>query len=286
MIPKVAGVVVLFKPNSSVIRNIRSYLPYLDCLFAVDNTDPFVQSEQFYEELRNVSDKVFYIRNNENLGVAKALNLAAKMALERQYEWLLTMDQDSCFDKPMIAAYWKCFGKFYNLDKVAIFAPFFMPVPVAESESCQYEEVLTVITSGNLLNLNLLKKIGGFEEKLFIDEVDHDYCLRARLMGYKILKFKNIYFKHEIGETRLIKIGNRIGHFFKHDPKRLYYITRNNLYIWKKYGRVFPKYVRKSQIDFWLITFLCEAILWDRSPSKIVQIIKGILDFFRDKYGK
>ena len=36
------------------------------------------------------------------------------------------------------------------------------------------------MTSGNLLNLKIAEKIGDFEEKLFIDEVDHDYCYRIR----------------------------------------------------------------------------------------------------------
>lgn len=56
-----------------------------------------------------------------------------------------------------------------------------------------------LITSGTLLNLSLFQKIGGFDENLFIDAVDHEYTIKSLLTGYKIIQFPCIQLTHQIG---------------------------------------------------------------------------------------
>ncbi len=58
---------------------------------------------------------------------------------------------------------------------------------------------LTVMASGNVLNLQAYKYIDKFEEKYFIDYVDHEYCLRLQTNGYSIKVHKNSILVHALG---------------------------------------------------------------------------------------
>ena len=90
---KVEGVVVLFKPDDKMLDNINSYLGDLKKLYVVDNTPGGDISDRFNDK------KIKYIPLKENKGIAYALNVGAKEAIKDGADWLLTMDQDSCFEK-------------------------------------------------------------------------------------------------------------------------------------------------------------------------------------------
>ena len=88
----ICGTVVLYNPLENVKDNILSYLDLLDKLYVVDNS---VNQDNQY--LLPSSNKIVYINNKDNLGIAKALNIAFERAIKDGYTWVLTMDQDSKF---------------------------------------------------------------------------------------------------------------------------------------------------------------------------------------------
>ncbi|TEB40741.1 glycosyltransferase family 2 protein, partial [Flavobacterium circumlabens] len=63
-------------------------------------------------------------------------------------------------------------------------------------------EPIIVMTSGNIVNLKIHEKIGGFEEKLFIDYVDIEYCLKLKKEGYSIANLPNVLLQHELGDSK------------------------------------------------------------------------------------
>lgn len=48
------------------------------------------------------------------------------------------------------------------------------------------------ITSASCTNLAVWKEVGGFDERLFIDLVDNEFCKRLIVSGYKILRLNNL----------------------------------------------------------------------------------------------
>ncbi len=58
-----------------------------------------------------------------NKGIAAALNVAKNRAINENYKWLLTMDQDSRFNESDIEKF-KNYIKERNEEKVAIYSPF------------------------------------------------------------------------------------------------------------------------------------------------------------------
>ena len=99
------------------------------------------------------------------------------------------------------------------------------------------------------MNLKLYSEIGGFDENLFIDGVDIDYCYAALSKGYKNIKFGRNHFNHSLGNKT--KRGSVFTLFlFKknvsiHSSLRVYYMYRNMLYIRNKYGKILPKIILK-----------------------------------------
>lgn len=273
---RIVGVVVLYQTciNDFCI-NLCSYISNVDLLFVVLNSPVDVSSLHGY-------DKIVIIENPHNFGIAKALNQGAEMALNRGYEWLLTMDQDSSFENDIF------FRAFAQADKtdVAIFSPNHSIIRMngAGDDYEESESDLLVMTSGNIISLSAWKKIGGFEEKLFIDEVDHDYCLRAIQHGFRIIKYPNVYLNHKLGDLKEVKFLFAKFYISQHSPTRTYYIYRNNLYVFRKYFFSFPflLFLRAKE----LIKEFLRIILFQTNRKKhLFSIIMGIRDFCRGNYG-
>ncbi|HMR82372.1 MAG TPA: glycosyltransferase [Niabella sp.] len=235
---KVFGVVILFNPQENVNRNISSYLSFVDKLLVIDNSEPPAKIN--LGELEE-KDKVVLIAEGVNKGIAIRLNEAAKYAFSEGASWLLTMDQDSFFNESNLVLYQEYFHQYKNKDNVALFGvEFEQPSGAIGNETV---ETYNIITSGSLVNLEVYKNIGEFDEALFIDDVDVEYCIRANLNGYKTLKFKNVYLHHSLGtvlQYRSLKSFKKTSRVL-HSSLRIYYMLRNHLYVNKKYKSKLPE---------------------------------------------
>jgi rhamnosyltransferase len=140
-----------------------------------------------------------------------------------------------------------------------------------------------LITSGSIIPLANTKNLGEFNEDLYIDGVDTEYCLRIFNKKYNTILFNNIVLSHQIGTTTLtftpsLKIEERKIH----SPTRIYYITRNYFFLRKLY---------KNQLQHLkLKNFLNEVkngILYGNEKVNFIKnILKGYLDFKKNKMGK
>jgi len=280
-INSVSGMIVLYNSELNVIDNINSYIDYIDILFAIDNSET---ANIDFVNLLLSNPKICYISNNENLGIAKALNQGAELAMQKNFSWLLTMDQDSKFEDDNAKYFFNCFDKLENLNETAIICANRQPATNFDKTAgniYDIEAVSIVITSGNLLNLKLYKQIGKFEEKLFIDQVDHDYNLRALLKKYKIIKLKNILINHSLGKQ--VFVNKKL---FIHSPIRIYYQTRNFLYMLSKYFFFFPRLFLGygfNEIKRIFINFYFDRV---NIKAKSCKILEGFRDFILNKYGK
>ena len=279
---KIAATIILYNPNLEVIDNIYSYLHDIDVVYAIDNSEK--ENPEFIKKL-NAIKKVKHINNKGNLGVAKGLNIAAQIAIAEKYDLLLTMDQDSKAQPAMIATMLSIL-KDVDLSDVGIISPCHITgtnkIPATERV---YDKVQTVMTSGNLLNLNAFQKAGPFNEELFIDCVDHDYCLRLIMRGYKVIQSNKAMIKHSLGNQTQHKFLGKSKITNNHPPFRRYYIARNRLYMMDKYKKDFPEYYKASKQE--LIKEFKYIILFEKDKfPKLKMMLKGFLDFKKDKMWK
>lgn len=264
------AVVTLFNPETKVLSNLKSYLPYVKELLVVDNSkEPFDLSS-----LKKEFPSICILSHSQNLGIAKALNLAIAYAKSKGYQWLLTMDQDSFFYADEIKKFILYFNEL-NHENLAIFSPLHNEKFLNHEKIFNSEEDF-VMTSGNIINLNKAIKIGLFDEKLFIDEVDHDFCLRLREESFKIIQNYNCYLYHTL--------GTKHKHVNLYSSERLYYMSRNYLYIREKHKNKW-KFFFKNRDKYLLKFFLKQIIYTNYKKESIQMIFKGIQDYRNNLMG-
>jgi len=151
----------------------------------------------------------------------------------------------------------------------------------------EYEKIKICVSSGSLTNVKIAKSIDGFDEKLFIDHVDHDFCLRLYRAGFYVIRANKVWIFHEIGKIKKIYILHGIGkitgikwllkpyHILNHPPIRIYYQTRNLLYMLRKYKKEFTDHPLRYWTKFFFGMFL-RILSEDRKILKTVAFIKGL----------
>lgn len=288
--PNISACIVLYNPSSEVIENIATYADKVNHFIVVDNSDH--KQLEIIETLKSIYSNLIYIDNHTNLGIATALNIACDSAIAQSSDWILTMDQDSKFVN--FQDYLNCLRSLDDTSNIALLAPNtgrYSPEDiVTNNHDCTFEERFIVITSGNFLNLNLFNSIGRFDDNLFIDVVDYDYCAKVKLAGYKTLLFKNILLEHQLGVLHKRKnlLTGKIKYKTEHSPQRAYYIARNYLYLARKYGKLLPQEFSLLKIlNIVFIHDVTKILLYeDQKCKKISAKFLGAYHFMIGKYGK
>ena len=266
---KIIAVVIWFNPDKKLVTNILTYSKYVFKTIIIDNSSSdnsaLVASERDVE----------YIPLRENIGIAAALNIGYLRAEEMGVEWILTMDQDSSFLESDIKHYLDPNAHHFKQFGVAVFGPNFEG-PI----TCDLIDCKSVISSGSLVSLAAHKINSGYNEDLFIDQVDHEYCFRLKMLGYRIIRLGYISMSHTVGTPLTKKKFGRIFVSYNHNAIRKYYMTRNTLYMRRYYKEFNNKNLRIILMDIVNIIFIEEDKF-----NKIISIFKGVLDYFRGRMG-
>ena len=278
----IAGVVILYHPNLDLLSaNIQTYVSGLKQLYVYDNSE--TKTPGIEEALLKIQPSIQYHYFNSNEGIAKRLNQAMDQAALSQYDYLLTMDQDSSFKEGDFEKY-KNMIQSSDFDHVAQFGVNCQPDFTQPKE--QPEEALTLITSGTILNLSLTKHIGPFNEDLFIDFVDAEFSYRVVQQGLINLMFSNILLNHALGN---LVSGRSVLTFKKslriiHAPIRTFYITRNGLFLLFKHKGLSEE-MRKDVIR--CMKILKNDLIYHPQLTQVyINVMKGFFAFCFNKMGK
>ena len=272
---KYAGVVVLYNPDKTYLDNINSYLDDIDLLYVIDNSEK-------KNSIPN-NKKIKYIFNNENIGVAKALNNACKMAIKEKYNWILTMDQDTIF-KPGVLKRMKEYIEKNDTSKDGIIVPWHATKLDIVKSPDLIDYPLQVMTSGNLVNLKIYNLIGGYNEDYFIDGIDIEYGLRLKKYGYRIVRLNDIEIEHDLGNIEYHKFFGKTFLCTNHNYLRQYYIARNYRYIREEYYDIDPEY---CEILTHLKLRIFRIIMFEKDKyRKIRNLFRGVRDYKKGIKGK
>lgn len=271
---RILGVVVLYNPDESIINNISLFINQIDSLIIFDNS-----TKDNSSLLKNIlSPRVRYIANKKNLGVAAALNYSVKIGLSEEFTFLFTIDQDSRVPPNMVE---RLIDFFSISNRIAIVSPFHLNVIGNKYPSnLDYEFVDSVMTSGNLISLQIFKIIGEFDEKLFIDYVDIEYCFRIKKNGFLIVQVNLISLLHNEGNVNPKKIFTKTFFPYNFTPIRYFYKTRNLLYLGSKYFSYSPRLVFFATRHFLRCVF--KMLLFENYKlKKILMIFLGGIAFIK-----
>jgi len=272
--------IVLFNPESERLKeNINTVLPQVDLLVLVDNAS--FDTEKLQETF--VDERIVWILNETNTGVATALNQLINYVSEKDCEWVLTLDQDSVCGENLVE---KLVAAGQTNEKAAMISPRIIERG-ADTEKTdpgkpiqEVEEVPICITSGCLTNVKAVLDAGGFNDWLFIDHVDHDMCIRLRLKGYSILRVNAAVLFQEYGlEVVRRKLFFVPVEYHNYTPFRVYYQARNMLYMVRKYGSDFkplPFFHYFRPIAVFFVKFMFEPERFQRLKAFIKGYVTGL----------
>ena len=270
--------IVTFNPNLKRLKeNIDSIYFQVSKMVIVDNGSNNI--DQILEMVK-VYKNISVVKNDENKGIARALNQIVEYANENGLSWILTLDQDSVCDENIIENY----IKYKNYPNVAMITGKKRDRNFGYESSDMFTEDYVLIdcciTSGCLTNVDACIKVGGFDEQMFIDYVDFDMCFTLKENGYELLKVNYTGILHELGNSKKKKILGREVLITNHSAIRRYYFSRNVIYFARKHKKYINRWVYYSKI----ITRLAIVILYEKDKYKKTKAgLKGIVDGLKMK---
>lgn len=291
---KIGVGIVLYNPDINLLeKNINALYKQADKILLFDN------GSKNYELIKKLSSKY----NNmllkgvkQNQGIAFALNRIVDWAQAENYKWVLSMDQDSICSPNLLKEY----SYYLNNKDIALICPFVLnngKVAFEEYKKLNLPPTTLItdpvkcITSACLMNVKLVREVGSFNEKLFIDCVDIDLNCRVLEAGKKILQVNSAYMIQQMGKGKKIKLFEYLQHLTGIDlfrrskviavysNKRLYYYSRNSRYIRKKYKN------HGKQMSWWFISlyFTYFTIFYPLNRNR-VKMWKAMFKGFKDSY--
>jgi rhamnosyltransferase len=282
----VCAAIVSYRNASEVLESLAAARPQVDRVLIVDNGSGDSVTKRF-EEVQQ-KGQCDFICNEENLGIAAALNQALEWAGRRKYSWLLTLDQDCLlpegFVDKMVAA---LSGLKQGKARVAVIGPISGTdvKPVLPLDHPQATEVATLMTGGSLVNVAVACSLGGFDAPLFVDYVDHEFCFRCRRNGYVVLRVNDLFLEHTPGKPTSHRLPWKRVQVSNHEPLRYYYITRNGIIIWRRYWSSNTRWVVRDMWNAfkgWIL-----ILLFERTPGKTTQMmLRGLHDALRGLSGR
>ena len=267
---------VLYNPDVEQLDKVVERLKaQVDEVCIVDNTPvPAVDVAARYPG-------IFYLPLGENKGIAAALNVGLNAASERGYKYLLTMDDDSYFTGNTLSEYLSRAEEIFTQEEKVIQIGIHNSGDKDDDLVVNNENPEWLITSGSIMEVEKSIAVGGFLEKLFIDEVDREFCYRASQSGYRMRRVLDLTMQHNLGSPIRGKLFGREFEAMGHSKIRKYYIFRNCTYVMMTYPQT-----RKPYRHFLFATWLKTILVEDDKINKLKFMRMGKRDARKGKFGK
>jgi len=276
--------VVLYNPNIERLKScVDAVRTQVDRLVLIDNA-----SENLVEVLELFTEyNIVWIRNDENFGIAKALNQLVEYAGLNGFDWVLTLDQDSVCEDGFVR---KLVGVVEGGSSVAMVAPVVvdrgLPDVNVSSDDLSggfvsgVEDIKFCITSGCLTNVKAIQNIGWFNEWLFVYDVDREICIRLLRAGYRLVRVNGVELYHEHGlKTVYRRFFWKKVVYRNYSPTAVYYMTRNLVFMLRKYGSEYTPhpFLRWVRLFF---AFFVKFIFESGRMGRLKAFCRGVQDGF------
>lgn len=243
------AVVVTFNPQLEVLTPLLAQLNAQCDFVVIDNGSVACDGIAAVTDGLKRCGELILLGGNE--GLARALNIGIEWARQRSHDPIFLFDQDSqpgayfiahmltardeieaCCARPVAAigprlvdprngrrTPFKVFNRLWRRSD--------RPLATAG----RHYQADFLITSGCLLIGAHLDAIGPMKEDYFIDNVDLEWCFRARARGFELAGTDAAELLHVIGEHSDNPLVSA-GLMAQHSPERSYYSSRNRRHLW------------------------------------------------------
>lgn len=274
---KIVGIIAIYKPQNGELENIEKYLWDLDYCYLMDDSNED-NSKLFQPLIQKYNGKMEYVLNESNIGLCASVNRGFKYAENMGAGWALVMNPDGTFDDGAIQIYRK-YIKNNDISKVAIICPTYNIDRNPRSASVGAREVKYADMTGCLYNIEILHKLGYYDQNTYFYGLDTEYCMRVVKSGYRIIECSEAVLNHRPAETRHLKLfGKTVFSYGFDKPIRYYYQFRTAKYIHNKYGFC------KSDL-FMAYKWLKVVLFFENKGEYFKMISKGKKDAKKGYYG-
>ncbi len=271
------AIIVTYNPDWSNIDSLTNILLMNNIrTIVVDNGSDYI---------KNTTDGIIKPLNF-NYGIAYAQNIGIKQALLNGAEWIIFFDHDTTIDQNFINQLKFVLENTKNLIIAPIFIDkrrrFIYPIVYINKNGTRHKinpipntpafNTTVAISSGTAVKSELFYKIGLFDERLFIDYVDTEWCLRCMSKNVKIAIQPSLQMEHTIGDKIINLILIKIP---VHSPKRRYYRIRNSILL-LRYNHV-PKLLVFREIIIGIFHQIIILMLCPNKKQYFSYFIKAII---------
>jgi len=244
----VCAVIVSHQPEPAALLSLLDAVtPQVGAVVLVDNASDGVWQRPLGETMSARGGAL--LSQLVNVGLAAAQNIGIDWARAHGYRQVLLLDQDSEPEDGMVAALLAVLQALSATNRVGAVGPRFhdtregrhapfvrIGFPLNRKLWCECAEQTIacdfLISSGALIPLSVLDRVGPMDAGLFIDNVDLEWSFRARALGYALYGVCAATMHHRLGDARHpLPFGS--GQIVVHGPARLYYMMRNRLRLYR-----------------------------------------------------
>lgn len=290
---EVAAIVVCYHPNlDDLTKMVYTLIPQVNHIYLIDNTD-MKSNDEWNHKLLDQFHQVTYIPLLSNYGIGAAQNRGMEEAFANHHQYALILDQDSQIPDHLIMGLLDGIQKLRQQGKsIACIGPsvfnrdthteYSSKISRRKESANAYQEVSAIISSGSIIPKEAYEIIGGMDESLFIDNVDFEWCWRAKSKGYRTFLAKNVYMGHRVGQGNINILG--LFSLQKPQPFRHYYQFRNTILLFRR--KYTPKYFILRSIILKLVEFIVYSAFVKPRGLRARMMIKGIIHGILNKKGK
>ena len=288
---QICAAIVTYNIGEEIHRCFDSIKSQVDHVVIVDNASGEATRREL--EMIAASDAVTLILNERNEGVAHAYNQAVRWALDKGFQWILTLDHDSEATPGMVDKLVKAYStlKGQGIDDVGVVGanPFdvniqkFLLYGPDEGGGTPLEDQMEVISSGSLISLQVFDTANLFNEDLFIYFVDTEFCTRLRRHGFKIFLCQDAVLLHKEGAKRCHRLLWWQFNYHHYGKTARYYLTRNLIYLMRRrlLSPGYPRGLLRSSLQDHL-----KILVFDEERFGVLWFsLRGLLDGLGGKVG-
>ena len=274
-----------YYPDKSNFENAKEISKQSDLLIICDNSP--TNHEKLFSNIKNAE----YFYWGKNLGLSAAFNyvLKDKTLNWNDNDYVIFFDQDSTIPQNHIML---LIDEYKNLvtqgERVGCLGPVYFDLSSNKEEVPRLKSfvndksmrVSSIITTSMLCQYKNLRKIGFWNEHVFLDMADWDVCWRFEAENMNVYLTYASVIRHSLGQG-MKKIGPlqiRVGR-----PFREYYQTRECLYLLLKNYVPF-----KYKFRFLLLLTvrpILHMLFLDHRVERGKYMWKGILAYFTGRKG-
>ncbi|WGS52456.1 glycosyltransferase family 2 protein [Paraburkholderia sp. D15] len=287
------ALIVLFHPSDAqlaravALRDACDAGDACDHLLVVDNSpQPDARAAALLKEAG-----IAVLHHGNRHGIAGAFNCGLQALFEQGADAVALFDQDSETPAdyfPVMRARCSSIGRHAYLLGPRIFDENdqrFLPELATSglaverlnvSAGVALQRCAFLISSGCVISREAFAALGRFDESLFIDHVDTEYCLRALWRNVPLYVVPTLVLSHRIGARRRHRFGPFELTTMNHPAFRRYYSARNAMQLALQYGLRLPVAVVPNLLTVWQIV---QIVLAERNKRiKLTAIALGVWD--------